>query len=63
MLTIAWCFMGIAILAAVLLLDDLRKEMEYNKYNNEGMVRRKGDCHGLQKTAYRSGGNVLRRCG
>lgn len=59
MLMTAWFFMGIAILAAGLLLGDLKREMECDK-----IVRKKteGDRYGVQETAHQQGGEFLRRC-
>lgn len=59
MIAAAWIFMSIAILASVLLLGDLMKELEYNKKVRK---RTKGEWYGLQETTYRDGGNFLRRC-
>lgn len=63
---IAWVFMAIAILAAGLLLGDLKAEMEYNecmKYYGMTADETEGEYYGLQETAYRQNRNVLRRCG
>lgn len=64
MLAIAWVFMGIAIIASGILLDDLAKEMEYNNKdidtakNNVIYI---GDAHELRRNTYRED-RILRRC-
>ena len=66
MLMIAWMFMIVAILAAGLLLGDLKAEMEYNEnmqYCGMTAEEVEGEYYGLQETADRKNRNVLRRCG
>lgn len=65
MLILAWICMVIAILAAGLLLGDLKAEMEYNEYMQyygASADETEGEYYGLQETAYRQSRNVLRRC-
>lgn len=62
MLTAAWIFMGIAIIASVALLGDLKKEQEYN-YNIMIYSRRtEGGRYGTQETADRYDREILYRC-
>jgi hypothetical protein len=64
MLAIAWVFMGIAIIASGILLDDLAKEMEYNNKNIETIkdnVIYIGGSHELRRNTYRED-RILRRC-
>ena len=64
MLTIAWVFMGLAIIASGILLDDLAKEMEYNNKDIDIVkdnVIYIGDVHELRRNAYRED-RILRRC-
>ena len=65
MLTIAWIFMAVAILATGVLLGDLRHEIEYNKKNRSiepVLIITEGDRHGLQKADYRQDRVVFSRC-
>lgn len=65
MLTIAWIFMGIAILGSGMILGDLKHEIEYNNKNESSayaLIITKGEQYGLQKTDYREDRIVLRRC-
>lgn len=61
MLTAAWIFMGIAILASAVLLGDLRREKEYN--NRAYIEITEGGRYGSQETAHRHDREVLYRCG
>lgn len=65
MLILAWVFMGIAIFASVLLLGDLKREMEYNNMNGSdefALIIVEGEYNGLQKTDHRESRVVLPRC-
>lgn len=65
MLILAWMFMAIAILATVVLLSDLREEIEYNNMNGSNefaLIITEGDHHGLQEADHRENRVVLRRC-
>lgn len=60
MMTMAWICMAGAVFVTVLLLGDVRREIEYNRKRK---IRQKGADYGLQKTAYRENRELLRRCG
>ncbi len=65
MLIVAWVFMGIAILAAGLLLGDLKREMEYNYKDGSkelALLITEGDHYGLQEADHRKSRVILRRC-
>lgn len=65
MLTIAWIFMGFAILGSAMILGDLKQEIEYNNKNRgskPAIIITGGNCYGLQEADHRKNRVVLRRC-
>ena len=65
MLAMAWVLMGLAILTSMVLLGDLKREIEYNnkdKGSDYALIIFEGDHHGLQEANHRESRVILRRC-
>ena len=65
MLAMAWVLMGLAILTSMVLLGDLKREIEYNikdKGNDCALIIFEGEHHGLQEANHRENRVILRRC-